>query len=147
MAKRNTQQMIDELNKKYGVTSTVTTNNGNKGKQGNSASPSVKKDSGKKTKTERTQSAIDSLNKKYGIGTSTTPSLKSSIPSSTSTPSTTKKYSDFNTETKHAYTSVKDKLSNNTTITSNLSDEERNKRIKEIKSEHIGQTDLQTWEK
>ena len=58
-----------------------------------------------------------------------------SAPASTKKNTATKKYADYNTETKNSYDSVKKKLNTKTTIKSNLSDDERNKRIKEIKSE------------
>ena len=48
---------------------------------------------------------------------------------------TTKKYTDFNSETQKAYASAKDKVTSKTTIKSNLSDNDRKKRISEINSE------------
>ena len=48
---------------------------------------------------------------------------------------TTKKSTDFNAETKNAYTNAKNKLNDKTTITSNMTEEERKARIKEINAE------------
>ena len=47
----------------------------------------------------------------------------------------TPKKTSFQTQTKNAYNSAKEKTKTKTTITSDLTDEERNKRIKEINSE------------
>ena len=126
----------DELMKKYGVKRATTfTNNG---KQSTSASPSSSKptSSNKGSSVSLNNSSggsskYDELMKKHGV--------KRNI-SSTSQPKynpskSTTKLTDFNTETKNAYTTVKNKLNTNTTFTSNVTEEERNKRLKEIKSE------------
>lgn len=59
----------------------------------------------------------------------------SSAPISSKPSDTEKKLTDYNTETRNAYTSVKNRLNGTTTITSNLTDDERKARISEIESE------------
>ena len=71
--------------------------------------------------------SLDDILNKY------TPTTKKNNTFSGKAPSVTN--SKFNTETKNAYTSAKDKVTSKTTIKSKLSDDERNKRIKEINSE------------
>lgn len=68
--------------------------------------------------------ASDRLKNPYASKTTTT---KPSV--------TTKKYTDYNTETKNAYSKTKSYAKGQTTIASDLSEEERKKRIKEIKAE------------
>lgn len=132
---------LEELNKKYGIKGSTTPTKNEDRKQSKSASSSSKNS---KSTNNSTQSALDKLNEKYGITgnvnagsfvkKNNTFSVKAPTPTSSKN-SNTKKYSDFNTETKNAYTSAKDKVTSKTTIKSKLSDDERNKRIKEINSE------------
>ncbi len=118
----------EELKKKYDIgeakkrveSATKSTSNQNgSGKQNNSsASP-------KKTPEE--------LKKKYDIG-----EAKKRVENATkfnTTKQPTKKLTDFNTETKTAYSNVKNKVNTKTTIPSNLTDDERKSRIKEINGE------------
>lgn len=125
----------EKIFKKYGVGTTS-----DKGKQNYSASPTRTNESSKATpKTER-----EKIYEKYGVGGTTKQTdnkpkalFADSTPSTTKkvdSPNTnTKKYIDYNTESKTAY----DKYKSNptTTIPSNLTEDERKARIKEIDSE------------
>ncbi|MBQ6944208.1 MAG: hypothetical protein IJN43_07750, partial [Ruminococcus sp.] len=82
--------------------------------------------SGKETKTTlSTQNALNAIRKRREA---------ESRANYSSTPSS-KKYTDYNTETKNAYTSAKNKVNTKFTTKSNLSEDERKARIKEIDSE------------
>ena len=128
-SKKTAEEVIKEFYaNRNSMTSTTKSNNkpastkNDKGKQNNSASPTKK-------------TADETIKEFYANRTSTLTkknTLSGNAPFKTNT---TKKYSDYNTETKNAYTSVKDRMNSKTTIKSNLTDDERNKRIKEIKSE------------
>ena len=124
----NSKKTLEELNKKYGIS-------------GNNTKPTSTK-SEKKKQNNSSAPSLDDLNKKYGIGeksntkkattvsTFKTPTIK---PSTTLSGETNK--TSFATETKNAYTNAKNKVNSKTTLTSNLSDEDRKARIKEIDSE------------
>ena len=126
--KAKEQSAKEKLYEKYGIggTKTKTTSNKNdKGKQSNNSAPS-----------SREKNTRESLYEKYGV-TGTKPSTKSGANKTVTTPQkyTPKDISDFSTETKNAYTKAKDKTATKTTIKSQMSDEDRNSRIKEIQDE------------
>ena len=110
----------EKIFEKYGVGTTS-----DKGKQSNSASPTRTNET-TKTKTKR-----EEIYEKYGVGG--TPTKRNVVP--TTTKVTSKKHIDYNTETKNAYTSVKNRSNSTTTFANGMTEEDRNKRIKEINSE------------
>jgi hypothetical protein len=122
------KKTLEELNKKYGIS-------------GNNTKPTSTK-SEKKKQNNSSAPSLDDLNKKYGIGEKS--NTKKATPTSTIKTPTTKpsttlsgetNKTSFATETKNAYTNAKNKVNSKTTLTSNLSDEDRKARIKEIDSE------------
>ena len=120
----------EKLLEKYGVIGKYAKSSTNsQGKQKTSASP---KQNEEKVKAVGGNSTKEKLLAKYGVtgkyaSTQQAEKAKSS--------ESTKKYTDFNTETTNAYTTAKSKLNTTTTIPSKLSEEERQKRIKEIQTE------------
>lgn len=118
--KSKTQLELEKVRQNFGLSGTKTSTSSDKGKQSTSASSAPAKSEIVKTSTNesaktKSQSALEKVRQDFGLSTKT----------STAT----------NPPTKNAYTSVKDKLNTSTTITSSLTDEKRNKRIKEINSE------------
>ena len=85
------------------------------------------------TSTKKNSSILDSARKatgrerQSGANYSSAPSLVNP----------NKKYTDFNSETKNAYTTVKNKLNNTTTISNGMTEDERKKRIDEINAELV----------
>ena len=116
MTNAERQKAREEINKKYGVggTYTPTRKNETTGKQSNSASSG---------KSER-DIARERINEKYGVGGSTPKTTTTVKPSTTTTGTTPTTYEE-----------LKKKATTKTTITSDLSEEQRQSRIKEIKSE------------
>lgn len=123
------KKSLDDIIKKYGVTSNTTTNKNNSGKQSTSASS--KKST---TSTNNTTKANNASTKNNG-GKTLDDIINKYMSPSSKTKTTTKKYTDYSTETKNAYNSVKDRMNSKTTIKSDLSDAERKARLKEIDTE------------
>ena len=123
------KKSLDDIIKKYGVTSNTTTNKNNSGKQSTSASS--KKST---TSTNNTTKANNASTKNNG-GKTLDDIINKYMSPSSKTKTTTKKYTDYSTETKNAYNSVKDKFNSKTTIKSDMSDAERKARLKEIDNE------------
>lgn len=126
MAKPLSQEKYDKWRVKYGVVEapkkTTTKANTTQNTSGKSSSTS----SGG-AKTEYVGNPATSMTKAEADMRSSSASLDKN--------NKEKKYIDVGTESKKAYSDTKEKLNSKTTITSNLSEEERKTRIKEIKSE------------
>lgn len=126
MAKPLSQEKYDKWRVKYGVIEapkkTTTKANTTQNTSGKSSSTS----SGG-AKTEYVGNPATSMTKAEADMRSSSASLDKN--------NKEKKYIDVGTESKKAYADTKEKLNSKTTITSNLSEEERKTRIKEIKSE------------
>lgn len=132
----NAKKALEKVNKEFGIKTGTTSNKSDKGKQSTSASPKSSTTTKKEASTtNKAKAALEKVNKEFGIKTGTSIVSGKSSPSTSSQKSNTKKYTDFNSETQNAYTSAKDKVTSKTTISSNLTDKERNKRISEINSE------------
>ena len=129
------KKTLDEILDKYGTSEKTKSfssksNNSPILTKPNNKATSTKSDKGKQSNSSA--SSLDDLLNKYDAKPNYTFSGKSST---TSKPNTTKKLTAFNTESKNAYTSVQDKLNSKTTISNGMTEEQRNKRIKEINSE------------
>ena len=157
--KSESQLALERVRQKHGLAKATTEDNkkettketkSDKGKQNNSAPSTpatLKKES--VSITNQSQIALERVRQKHGLTEKTfapansrpidaTEGFKGTYTpktTTTKTSGTTKKYTDYNAETKNAYSTAKSSSSTKTTITSNLTEEERKKRIKEINSE------------
>ena len=139
--KKTADDIIKQFNSIGSTKTTIKSNNKSTSAKSNTSATSTKSDKGKQNNSSaststKTKKTADDIIREFNSGKSPTPIVSGkSSPSTSSQKSTTKKYTDFNSETQKAYTSAKDKVTSKTTISSNLTDKDRKKRISEINSE------------
>ena len=133
MATQKQNTKLEKIYEKYGVQGNPPSSNKDKGKQNNSASSTRSTAVG----TAKTDTKLEKIYEKYGISGTPKSQSNTAYKVSDNSDDPAKKYTDYNTETKNAYASVKNKMNSKTTIASDLTDDERKKRISEINSELI----------